>query len=971
MRQLLPPSDDGDQGSVYDDIYIGAWNEALKTAEDRLERNDHERALQVKSLETFRDELENLLREYPDEQPKKAIKLIYPTLVHYEVFAQNFVTMMSNPVDTSMMWGLLFLVFKLALGSTGPESPLPRINTWLERIGSELSASNDCQENLSEYEKVKKDMVEVNTVIIILWLDIITTFRDRGSEGQGDQVHLPDDAFEALMFTCKAACDTIKEAVRRIERITKLAERQAQKMVQQELMQKLLSLESIRLGGVTLPCHNLPVAENRRFFGRQDILAQVHDHLTPEDNSSGLSSIALHGLGGVGKTQTALAYAYSNLSKLDAVFWVPADTTLSIQREFSHIATDALHIPEARPQAYQENMLRVMNWLQKTSAKWLLIFDNVDQHDVLDGCWPASQHGAVLVTTRDVLVATLPIDRGLEVTEFENEEGANFLLHMATNRRKVGDELDSARKVAKYLGGLPLAINQMAALINARNYSIEAFSLMYEKHDQRLHSQKKNGFKYMGYNHALDTVWDLSFKNLQRDARSCLGILSLLSADSIPVEVFTTAQAGGRPDILSFCDDDIAFGDVLEELTHHGLVRKNIESSTFRIHRLVQSEFRARMDNPQEKFEAAVKILLDKFPPERGNEYNDEEWILYERYIPQVLSLVGNYKESKKQAVPLKADMNFVRLLANAVNAIHDNDTTNEVPDLLETAGLAFRSVPVDEQDKLLWAFLQSLNCMHHLCTSEFIKAENEQEEGLQIRLSNLPSDDILLALSYSWLGMAVGAQGRLEEGLELLLKAGKILEGPAGKIPTRKLVWGYNTSRNYYCMERYQDAEVLLTEALSDAERLKSWYLQTYGHLTFASLRTRMNQLDSAKSHIDKANEILENSSIASRFSWLSSYCAYRAGDVAAKQGRDQDAIVEAEKAVAIGKLTKVPTAILSRCTHAYSKVLAKDPSRSEEAEVQRLEARRLRAQLPNGGGDLDDESDAAFESFVKMDHR
>lgn len=66
-----------------------------------------------------------------------------------------------------------------------------------------------------------------------------------------------------------------------------------------------------------------------------------------------------------------------------------------------------------------------------------------------------------------------------------------------------------------------------------------------------------------------------------------------------------------------------------------------------------------------------------------------------------------------------------------------------------------------------------------------------------------------------------------------------------------------------------------------------------------------------------------------------------------------------------------RVPTGILSRCTHAYSKALATDPLRQEEAERQRVEARRLRMQLPGGGGDLDDESDEAFERLVKMDHR
>lgn len=71
------------------------------------------------------------------------------------------------------------------------------------------------------------------------------------------------------------------------------------------------------------------------------------------------------------------------------------------------------------------------------------------------------------------------------------------------------------------------------------------------------------------------------------------------------------------------------------------------------------------------------------------------------------------------------------------------------------------------------------------------------------------------------------------------------------------------------------------------------------------------------------------------------------------------------------IGKLVKVPTALLARCTHAYSKALAMDPQRQEESEHQRQEARKVRLQVPGGPGDLDDESDEAFEKLVKMDHR
>lgn len=72
---------------------------------------------------------------------------------------------------------------------------------------------------------------------------------------------------------------------------------------------------------------------------------------------------------------------------------------------------------------------------------------------------------------------------------------------------------------------------------------------------------------------------------------------------------------------------------------------------------------------------------------------------------------------------------------------------------------------------------------------------------------------------------MAVGCQERYEEGLELLLKAGNILDGPAGEIPTRRLVWRFNTCRNYYCLNRFDEAEDLLRKAVDEAEQMQSWY--------------------------------------------------------------------------------------------------------------------------------------------------
>ena len=119
---------------------------------------------------------------------------------------------------------------------------------------------------------------------------------------------------------------------------------------------------------------------------------------------------------------------------------------------------------------------------------------------------------------------------------------------------------------------------------------------------------------------------------------------------------------------------------------------------------------------------------------------------------------------------------------------------------MLATADAAYRKCPEQERDRLLWAFLRSLQCMYHLSTAEFTKAEQAGLEGLEIRLELLSDSDLLIALSYSWLGMAVGGQERYVEGTCLL---GKWF----GVITRREIitVWVNLTKPRNYSMQPWR----------------------------------------------------------------------------------------------------------------------------------------------------------------------
>jgi predicted ATP-dependent serine protease len=117
------------------------------------------------------------------------------------------------------------------------------------------------------------------------------------------------------------------------------------------------------------PVNLLPMAHLSAVFqGREEVLVQIDEAL--DGPESELRSVLIHGLGGVGKTQTALNYAHRNAAKYDAIFWVRSETTLSINASMSNIAR-SLKLPGSmREDGNDEmNFLMVQSWFRTQAAR--------------------------------------------------------------------------------------------------------------------------------------------------------------------------------------------------------------------------------------------------------------------------------------------------------------------------------------------------------------------------------------------------------------------------------------------------------------------------------------------------------------------------------------------------------------------------------------------------------------------------
>src|SRR5262249_22072179 len=167
------------------------------------------------------------------------------------------------------------------------------------------------------------------------------------------------------------------------------------------------------------PVWNLP-QRNAAFTGRGSVLDQLRDRL-----SASITVVvpqALFGLGGVGKTQVAIEYAYRFAANYDVVWWISAEQVSQVRSALGELARE-LRLQET--DTLGESVRQVRDALrQGRPGRWLLIFDNVGDPETIREFIPQGP-GHVLLTSRNqewTQDATV-----VEITTFSRSESITFL----------------------------------------------------------------------------------------------------------------------------------------------------------------------------------------------------------------------------------------------------------------------------------------------------------------------------------------------------------------------------------------------------------------------------------------------------------------------------------------------------------------------------------------------------------------
>src|SRR5713226_6766401 len=171
----------------------------------------------------------------------------------------------------------------------------------------------------------------------------------------------------------------------------------------------------------------IPFKRNPFFTGREEILDTLHKALHADKTVALMQPQALKGLGGIGKTHTAIEYAYRHRNEYQAILWAPATTSSILQTSLVSIAT-ILNLPQKNEPNQDVIVKAVKEWLMNHSS-WLLILDNVEELESVGSLYPWAHSGHVIITTRSQSVGGIALSITLE--KMEPEEGALFLLRRA------------------------------------------------------------------------------------------------------------------------------------------------------------------------------------------------------------------------------------------------------------------------------------------------------------------------------------------------------------------------------------------------------------------------------------------------------------------------------------------------------------------------------------------------------------
>lgn len=479
------------------------------------------------------------------------------------------------------------------------------------------------------------------------------------------------------------------------------------------------------------------------FVGRSDLLAQLPKRMHGRP-------VALVGLGGIGKTATALEYAHRNAADYDIVWWIDAAQPAQATEQLIELGRQ-LGLGEM---VDREKAVHQVLGALRARRRWLLVFDDAEEPAALQPLI-AVDGGHILITSR--IASWGRVADVVEVGVLSRIESVELLW-----RHVPEIPVGSADDLAALLGDLPLALSSAAAFMANTRTPIAEYLALFRTHQVELLSQGGPDDSRS----VLATV-RLAVDRLRAEsgtAADLLDLVSLFGPAPVPLALLRPGTHIADDELRRAVTNPLTFAEMIGTISRYSLAVR--AGDALQVHRLVQAIVRDALETGVRRgYSRQVEGLLAAAAPGEPNQ--PATWPTYAGLLPHVV------------AVETGEDAGFRKLLLDTAWYLYYRGDPQGCRQLARSAAARFGAALGDEADDTLSAL--HLAAIAADALGEHAEATELNSQLLRVRERLHGPDAPATLRSRSNLALSLAALGR----------AGEALQAEQGVLADRERVLG------------------------------------------------------------------------------------------------------------------------------------------------------------------------------------
>ncbi|KAH7459878.1 hypothetical protein FOMA001_g19859 [Fusarium oxysporum f. sp. matthiolae] len=599
---------------------------------------------------------------------------------------------------------------------------------------------------------------------------------------------------------------------------------------------------------VRFAVRHIPYPRNEDLVYRPDLIDRL-DKLLPQ--TSGSSSAALWGLGGSGKTQIALDYAYRRYDADDkcCVFWVHADNEATFTSDYKTIGKK-LGVDE---QLDGSDLLDTVRNEIEARSKWVMVLDNADDLSLFgvgrrakgDGTnenqnlrryVPCTSQGMVLWTSRDAHIAGTLVGprRGIEVRSMAMDEAITLLARARDDPSTSGKT--GAVALLEELQCLPLAISQAGAYMRRMSVSAEQYLDLLRQGKTRWEVLKMSDADRHRRpevpNSVLET-WRISTERIRVESEMSYRILHVVAyvdSQDIPHELIMAAASRYHVDDKNSTRQvtELKVTEAvtrLKEFSFLSLRQREDGGWSYEMHKLVQEAVRyglgvrglmettvgtapraesesGKLENSEVYYSGmALQIVDGLFPPSEP-----ASWARCEQYTMHAIR-VGEWAEVNGTETETST------LLKKVSRFLHDRGRWREKESVDNRAWNLQRGVLGEKHPDTIWS-MASLAATYDR-QGRYNEAERLKDEALDLRREVLGEKHPDTIWSMASLAATYHAQGRYHEAEGIYQEVLELRRAVLGEKHPDTIRSMASLTATYHAQGRYHEAEGIYQEVL------------------------------------------------------------------------------------------------------------------------------------------------------------